>query len=122
MTSTSSAPAKSSSGTGQIAMEAPDGQRWFADSEADALNLQAGHGYKRLDSGPPAAVGSVPATGARAETAEANPPPKSGAGSGRDAWAAYAEQRGVTVADGSSRDDIVAALDQAGQPTEAPAS
>jgi hypothetical protein len=47
------------------------------------------------------------------------PPPKSGKGSGRDAWAAYAEASGVEVTDDmKSKEDIVAALDQAGVPTE----
>lgn len=40
-------------------------------------------------------------------------PPTSGAGSGRDAWAAYAVARGVEVSEGMSRDDIVAAVDGA---------
>lgn len=40
-------------------------------------------------------------------------PPRSGKGSGRDAWAAYAEARGVSVPDEASRDDIIFALDLA---------
>lgn len=38
-------------------------------------------------------------------------PPKAGKGSGRDEWAAYAQSLGVEVADGSSRDDIVASVE-----------
>lgn len=45
-------------------------------------------------------------------------PPKGGAGSGKDAWAAYAAKHDVKVADDATRDDIVAALDAAGVPTE----
>lgn len=41
-------------------------------------------------------------------------PPRSGKGSGRDEWAAYAAAHGVDVEDGQSRDDIVAALEAAG--------
>ena len=45
-------------------------------------------------------------------------PTRSGAGSGREAWVAYAEQSGVTFEDDATRDEIVAALDAAGVPTE----
>jgi hypothetical protein len=45
-------------------------------------------------------------------------PPKSGKGSGRDAWAEYAEALGVTVDHDANRDDIIAALAEAGHLTE----
>lgn len=45
-------------------------------------------------------------------------PPRGGAGSGRDAWAGYAARHGVVVDDEDSREDIIAALDEAGVPTE----
>lgn len=45
-------------------------------------------------------------------------PPKGGAGSGRDAWKAYADKLSVAVDDDASRDDIVAAIESAGHPTE----
>lgn len=35
-------------------------------------------------------------------------PPKRGAGSGRDAWVAYAASKGVTVTADTSRDEIIA--------------
>lgn len=38
-------------------------------------------------------------------------PPTSGAGSGRDAWAAYATEQGVTVTDDMDRGAIIAAVD-----------
>lgn len=45
------------------------------------------------------------------EQVEANPPPpRSGTGSGRDAWAAWAQQGGYPVTEDMSRDDIIAAV------------
>jgi hypothetical protein len=41
-------------------------------------------------------------------------PPRSGKGSGRDAWTEFAESREVHVEDEDSRDDIIAALVEAG--------
>lgn len=38
-------------------------------------------------------------------------PPKSGSGSGRAAWAAYAGSLGVDVADDMTRDDIIDAVE-----------
>jgi hypothetical protein len=46
------------------------------------------------------------------------PPPQSGKGSGRDAWAAYAEAHGVAVDEDANRDQIVADLEAAGVPVE----
>lgn len=40
-------------------------------------------------------------------------PPTSGAGSGRDAWEAYARSQGVEVTEDMNRDAIVAAVDAA---------
>jgi hypothetical protein len=37
-------------------------------------------------------------------------PPRSGKGSGKEAWAAYAASQGVDVAEDASRDDIIAQL------------
>lgn len=50
---------------------------------------------------------------AEPKPAAAEPPPRSGAGSGRDAWAAYAADRQVPVTDDMTRDDIAAAVDAA---------
>lgn len=44
-----------------------------------------------------------------------SPPPHAGRGSGRDAWAAYAEGHGVD-ADGLDRDEIIGACQEAGVP------
>jgi hypothetical protein len=50
---------------------------------------------------------------------EVKPPPRGGAGSGRSEWAAYAIVKGVEVTeDLKSRDDIIAALELAGVPTD----
>ena len=39
------------------------------------------------------------------------PPPRSGKGSSKEAWAAYAQAKGVTVDEGMSREDIIAELE-----------
>lgn len=52
-------------------------------------------------------------------TEEMAVPPKSGTGSGKDAWLAYAASHDVEVDDSASRDVIIAALDEAGVPTSA---
>lgn len=46
------------------------------------------------------------------------PPPKSGAGSGRDAWAEYATGLGADVDPKATREQIIAAVAEAGHPTE----
>lgn len=45
-------------------------------------------------------------------------PPKTGAGSGREHWAEYAGDHGLTVTDEQGRDEIIAALESAGITTE----
>ena len=42
------------------------------------------------------------------------PPPLAGPGSGRDHWAAYAAQHGITASQDDKRDEIVAKLREAG--------
>lgn len=44
------------------------------------------------------------------------PPPQGGPGSGKEAWAAYADALGVEVDDDASRDDIIDAVEKAGHP------
>jgi hypothetical protein len=44
---------------------------------------------------------------------ESGAPPLGGPGSGRDAWVAYAESLGVEVTEDMTRDDIVAAVEEA---------
>lgn len=48
------------------------------------------------------------------ETAPVEEPPRSGKGSSRDAWAAYAAVKGVDVTEGASREDIIAVLAEHG--------
>lgn len=38
-------------------------------------------------------------------------PPRSGRGSGLDAWVAYAEGVGIDIPEGASRDDVIALVD-----------
>lgn len=45
---------------------------------------------------------------------ESSEPPRAGKGSSRDAWAGFASTRGVHVKDEDTRDDIIAALVDAG--------
>ncbi|PSO52511.1 MAG: hypothetical protein BRC31_04650 [Actinobacteria bacterium QS_5_72_10] len=47
------------------------------------------------------------------DSSELKRPPESGAGSGRESWAAYAAELGVEVTDDMGRDDIIAAVDAA---------
>lgn len=50
---------------------------------------------------------------------DSTPPPMHGAGAGKDAWAAYAADRGVVdVPEDAKRGDIIALLTAAGIPTE----
>ena len=46
------------------------------------------------------------------------PPPKAGPKSSKEAWAVYAEQVGVDVSGCGSRDEIIAAVSDAGHPVE----
>lgn len=59
-----------------------------------------------------------PTGSADSEQLEASPPPKAGQGSSAEAWRTYAAGLGVEVADDASRDDVIAALESAGKPTE----
>lgn len=51
--------------------------------------------------------------------AQLEAPPRGGAGSGVEAWAAYAAAAAVPVDADATREDIIAALDAAGVPTGA---
>lgn len=52
------------------------------------------------------------------ENSSDGPPPKAGRGSGTEAWATYATANDVIVEDDAGRDDIIAACEAAGVPTE----
>jgi hypothetical protein len=58
--------------------------------------------------------------GERPDTASSSdgPPPKAGKGSSVDAWSAFASAKGVDIEPDAKRDDIIAALEAAGVPTE----
>lgn len=62
-----------------------------------------------VDSPVPAAP--EPAGDAETTHASTEAPPRAGRGSSRDAWVEYAATLGVTVPEGASRDDIIAAVD-----------
>lgn len=53
---------------------------------------------------------------------EPSAPPLHGPGSGKEAWAAWAEHLGLTVPAGSKKDDIVALVEQAAGSGEPPAN
>jgi hypothetical protein len=65
----------------------------------------------------PGTGGGEPTTTAEAQTGggqgstELQEPPRSGAGSGLEAWVEYAKALGYEVAEGAKRDDIIAAID-----------
>lgn len=67
---------------------------------------------RRVHATDPGIKGEITTTG------EPVPPPKGGAGSGVAKWREYADATGVQVDDEASRDDVIAALDAAGVPTE----
>lgn len=52
-----------------------------------------------------------PAPGSGPE--QSGPPPRSGAGSGREAWAVYAIDQGNEIDEGMTRDDIINELQEA---------
>lgn len=54
-----------------------------------------------------------PAQGEGAPKApEATEPPRAGKGSGLDSWVSYAESRGLSVAEGATRDEVIALVDK----------
>jgi len=80
------------------------------DPEAELARLQA-----RIN----ALKAAIPSTVKGSdEDGQDGPPPKGGAGSGAPAWREYAAKHNVEVAEDASREDVVAALTEAGVPTE----
>jgi len=69
------------------------------------------------DSPPPPAAPATPAP-AEVEESDSEIPPKSGPEGSRAAWAEYAESVGVTVTPTMKRNEIIAAVESAGHPTE----
>ncbi|MCT9142941.1 hypothetical protein [Streptomyces violarus] len=64
--------------------------------------------------GEPAEVGFTDPTEPRSTAGAGEAPPRSGRGSGIEAWRAYAEQNDLDVAPDASREDIIAAAEGAG--------
>lgn len=133
MATTSSKDAPKDGERPEFRLTDPAGQPWNTTDPGEAVTLVS-QGYRLVSGdlgitvptgpadGPTATAPGTSPTSAPSAGDTSGPPPKSGAGSGRDAWAEYATARGVAVPDGAGRDDIVAALDAAGVPTEASAS
>lgn len=69
------------------------------------------------DSPPPPAAPATPAP-AEVEESDSEIPPKSGPEGSRAAWAEYAESVGVKVTSTMKRNEIIAAVESAGHPTE----
>ena len=72
------------------------------------------------DSPPPPAAPATPAPVEDDDSHESDSeiPPKSGPEGSRAAWAEYAESVGVTVTSTMKRNEIIAAVESAGHPTE----
>lgn len=60
------------------------------------------------------------AQGDEKERDEGTPPPKAGAGSGRDNWLAYADEIDVEIPKGTQRDAIIQMIADAGKPVDPP--
>lgn len=86
-----------------------DGVAYGPDSKvpADVAKRIGDHAWTDADE---AAADEQPAGGGQSTEA----PPRSGRGSGVDAWRAFAEQHDVEVAADASREDIIAACEAAG--------
>jgi hypothetical protein len=89
-----------------------DGTRYGPDDEVPpAVAKRIGdHAWTDADSS--AEMPSPAGEGGSGKTDEA--PPRSGRGSGVEAWRAYAEQNDLDVAADASREDIIAAAEGAG--------
>lgn len=66
------------------------------------------------DDGDEPTVGYTDPSTQQSPTGPAEAPPRSGRGSGVEAWRAYAEQNDLDVAEDASREDIIAAAEGAG--------
>jgi hypothetical protein len=88
---------------------------WFESVEANVQRVTDRAAGKSVDDGViagPSKSSDEKPVAAPADKDEA--PPKAGAGSSRDAWVDYAESKGVEVTDDMTRDDIVEAVEVAG--------
>ena len=115
--------------TGREAVFGPDSDMNAPENEwalAAITNPDVWEGDVPARKDPPPATDEVAALKARIAELEAaqkpaegkaSVPPRSGAGSGADAWRAYAESLGAEVSEGATRDQIIAGLEAAGKPT-----
>lgn len=85
------------------------------DLRAHYREVAAESGVDLDSTGPVDALGAVEEVERLSRVAESEdqPPPRAGAGSGRDVWAAYAESKGVEVTDDMTRDEIIEAVEEA---------
>jgi len=91
-----------------------DGKAYGPDDQVPAAVAEriGGHAWTDADSAAeaPSPVGVGESGGTPVDVA----PPRSGRGSGVEAWRAFAEQHDVEVAADASREDIIAAAEAAG--------
>lgn len=80
-----------------------------AEQRAEVAKLSGGALPPTDAPAPPGSNAGAAPTGGSAGVAppSADEPPRSGAGSGRDAWAAYATSKGITVPADAGRDQII---------------
>jgi hypothetical protein len=97
-----------------------DGQWYGPDDEvpADVANRIGAHAWDddggQDDGGEPADVGFDDSGAQQSPTGAGEAPPRSGRGSGIDAWRRFAEQNGVGIDSDMSREEIIAAAEDAG--------
>ncbi|MDN4174729.1 hypothetical protein QWY28_17340 [Nocardioides sp. SOB77] len=94
---------------------------WVAKDDGELVEFQAGDtlpawAAKKVDN--PGAFVDDGTSADQTEDETGAPPPRSGRGSGVDAWRAYAAAHDVDVDDDATREDVIDALDAAGVPTE----
>lgn len=70
-----------------------------------------GVAYARGSTPPKEVADQITNPAAWEEESQPEEPPRAGSGSGRDAWRAYAEARGIEVSPDATRDEIIAATE-----------
>jgi len=107
------------------AAAAAEAEQAAADARAAAEAAAAEQAQQVADAEDAARKAAAAAAGSDSTPPELTSPPKGGAGSSRDAWIDYAKAaleragKAVEIDDDDTRDDIIAALAEAGIPTEA---
>lgn len=90
---------------------------WRERVPGEELEVSDSVGLALIADGVAVSLDDADAAGITAEAEPVEIPPRAGQGSGREKWADYAAAKGVTVDDEASRDEIIAALDNAGVAT-----